>query len=359
MEQFPFLIIVFLVILGKMQGFSALTPVFVQTGEDVVLDVNGADCSEDGAIINWKFNQSDILVRLTCNNGKKPTVLKLEYKERTEIIEETSLKLKNCQKSFSGVYSAIRSLKKEEVVAEYNVTVEDPVSPVHLNVDSVFTTSTFCNLTVTCSTDHSIISSSFTCGNKSCKQDDEQQTEVTKQENLLQIYLSNESVICNHSNHVSWTNSTEKIELICLRNNKYVYQPGPETWVTILVIVAACFVASLVAFFVRKKKRCRAEAPKNHESAALQAPGPDDASSDPCKSIYSVVQPHQQTTAPRTGANNLPESVYAQVEKPGRSKNPPTPKAPGDQPSGPEDAPSDPSKSIYSVVQLHQQTTAP
>ncbi|RVE61169.1 hypothetical protein OJAV_G00168120 [Oryzias javanicus] len=253
MERFT---VTWTVFIFLFQGFSALTPVFVQTGEDVVLDVNGADCSEDGAIINWKFNQSDILVRLTCNNGKNPTVHKYEYKERTEIIEETSLKLKNCQKSFSGVYSATRFSRKEDIVAEYNVRVEDPVSPVHLNVDLVFNTSTFCSLTVTCSTDHSIISSSFTCGNKSCKQDDGQQTEVTKQENLLQIYLSDQSVICNHSNHISWTNSTEKVELICTLNNA-----SPEILshhilirITVVVLLAAVLSAS-VFFYVWKKKR--------------------------------------------------------------------------------------------------------
>ncbi|RVE61168.1 hypothetical protein OJAV_G00168110 [Oryzias javanicus] len=158
------------------------------------------------------------------------------------------------QRTVLLLIGAIRSSGKEEVVAEYNVRVEDPVSPVHLKVDSVFTTSTFCNLTVTCSTDHSI-SSSFTCGNRSCKQDDGQQTEVTKQENLLQIYMSDDLVICNHSNHVSWTNSTKKIELICPLNNA-----SPEIFshhilirITVVVLLAAVLSPS-VFFYVWKKK---------------------------------------------------------------------------------------------------------
>uniref|UniRef100_A0A3B3E1T1 Immunoglobulin subtype domain-containing protein n=1 Tax=Oryzias melastigma TaxID=30732 RepID=A0A3B3E1T1_ORYME len=218
-----------------LECFSALTPVFVQTGEDVVLDVNGADCSEDSVVIVWRFNQNVNLVRLLCHNDTKPTVNRLKYQDRAEITEITSLKLKNCQKSFSGVYSVIRSFDKDEVVAEYNVTVE--VSPVLLNVDSVFNSSNFCNLTVTCRTDHSHISSSFTCGSESCKQDDGQQTNVTKQENLLQVYLSDDSVICNHSNHVSWANSTEKIRLIYNAD-----QTGHGIW----VIIGGCVIALVI-----------------------------------------------------------------------------------------------------------------
>ncbi|XP_036072274.1 uncharacterized protein LOC112151481 isoform X2 [Oryzias melastigma] len=253
MERFTVTWVGFLLLF---QGFSALTPVFVQTGEDVVLDVNGTDCSEDGAAILWRFNQKENLVRLTCWKDRKPTVSKLKYQDRTEITEETSLKLKNCQKSFSGVYSVIRTFTEDEVVAEYNVTVEDPVSPVLLNVDSVFNSSNFCNLTVTCSTDHSHISSSFTCGSESCKQDDGQQTNVTKQENLLQVYLSDDSVICNHSNHVSWANSTEKIRLICLLNDaspEVVSHHHILIRITVVVLSAAVLSAS-VFFYVWKNK---------------------------------------------------------------------------------------------------------
>uniref|UniRef100_A0A3P9J771 Immunoglobulin subtype domain-containing protein n=1 Tax=Oryzias latipes TaxID=8090 RepID=A0A3P9J771_ORYLA len=196
---------------------SALTPVFVQTGNDLVLDANGADCSEDGVPIVWKLNEKDNLVILTCRKDGEPIVKKFKYENVTEITEKTSLKLKNCQKSFSGVYSAIRISDETEVVAKYNVTVE--VSPAHLKVDSVLNSSDVCNLTVTCSTDHSSVSSSFTCGNQTCKQDNGQQTDTSQQGNVLHIYLSDESVTCNHSNQVSWANSTKKIELICHQND--------------------------------------------------------------------------------------------------------------------------------------------
>uniref|UniRef100_A0A3B3H9A9 Immunoglobulin V-set domain-containing protein n=1 Tax=Oryzias latipes TaxID=8090 RepID=A0A3B3H9A9_ORYLA len=207
---------------------SALTPVFVQTGNDLLLDANGADCSEDGVLIFWRFNEKDNLVRLTCHKDREPTVNKLKYPERTEITEKTSLKLKNCREDFTGVYSAIRISDENEVVAKYNVTVKDPVSPAHLKVDSVFNSSDVCNLTVTCSTDHSSVSSSFTCGKETCKQDNGQQTDTSQQGNVLHVYLSDESVICNHSNQVSWANSTKRIELILeiiMCHNKSIFIP--------------------------------------------------------------------------------------------------------------------------------------
>uniref|UniRef100_A0A8C7ZQ98 Uncharacterized protein n=1 Tax=Oryzias sinensis TaxID=183150 RepID=A0A8C7ZQ98_9TELE len=176
----------------------------VQTGNDLVLDANGADCSEDNVFIYWKFKEKINLVRLTCHKGREPTVNKLKYQDRTEITEKTSLKLKNCLRSFSGVYSAERMSGEDEVVfvglCWTVISSSDPVSPAHLKVDSVLNSSDVCNLTVTCSTDHS------------------SQTNTSQQGNLLHVYLSDESVICNHSNQVSWANSTKKIKHFCPLN---------------------------------------------------------------------------------------------------------------------------------------------
>uniref|UniRef100_A0A3P9LWC5 Ig-like domain-containing protein n=1 Tax=Oryzias latipes TaxID=8090 RepID=A0A3P9LWC5_ORYLA len=332
MQRLPLSLGVFILLF---KGVSALTPVFVQTGNDLLLDANGADCSEDSVLIFWRFNEKDNLVRLMCHKGREPTVNKFKYPERTEITEKTSLKLKNCQidPSFSGVYSAIRSLGEEEVVAKYNVTVRDPVSPAHLKVDSVFNSSDVCNLTVTCSTDHSSVSSSFTCGKETCKQDNGQQTDTSQQGNLLQIHVSNESVICNHSNQVSWANSTKRIEFICHQNDGNT-NPGPLNIRVIIPVpvIVIIVVGAIVVLFVWRKRQhnhvlkipcCCPEHRVNPESATLQAPadqppGPE-TPSDTVMSVYSVVQPHTQTVSPRTETRNAPESIYAQVEKPGRT----------------------------------------
>ncbi|XP_023821072.1 uncharacterized protein LOC111949075 isoform X2 [Oryzias latipes] len=323
MQRLPLSLGVFILLF---KGVSALTPVFVQTGNDLLLDADGADCSEDGVPIFWRFNEKDNLVRLTCHKDREPTVNKLKYPERTEITEKTSLKLKNCREDFTGVYSAIRISAEEEVVAKYNVTVEDPVSPAHLKVDSVFNSSDVCNLTVTCSTDHSSVSSSFTCGKETCKQDNGQQTDTSQQGNVLHVYLSDESVICNHSNQVSWANSTKRIELICLLNYGKTYHPLFWIWILIVSIIVIVAVVGGVAIglSVRRKRYMKpitvgllteSDAP---QASAGQPPGPE-TPSDTVMSVYSVVQPHTQTVSPQTETRNAPESIYAQVEKPART----------------------------------------
>ncbi|KAL3988869.1 hypothetical protein ACER0C_013187 [Sarotherodon galilaeus] len=99
-------------------------------------------------------------------------------------------------------------------LTEYNITVQDPVSPVDLTVNSVSSSSDSCNLTVTCSTKHAHISSIFTCDTTTCYQEGGEQSEVTTSGASLHVYLSNLSVICDHSNQVSWTRDMKNIEHI-------------------------------------------------------------------------------------------------------------------------------------------------
>lgn len=40
---------------------------------------------------------------------------------------------------------------------------------------------------------------------------------ITKDDAFLLVYLSNESIICNHSNQVSWLQDMRKIEHFCQR----------------------------------------------------------------------------------------------------------------------------------------------
>lgn len=89
------------------------------------------------------------------------------------------------------------------------------MSPVDLTVNSVSSSSDSCNLTVTCSTKHAHISSIFTCDTTTCYQEGGEQSEVTTSGASLHVYLSNLSVICDHSNQVSWTRDIKNIEHIC------------------------------------------------------------------------------------------------------------------------------------------------
>eukprot|EP00064_Thunnus_orientalis_P004887 superscaffoldBa00000463_g4900 len=93
--------------------------------------------------------------------------------------------------------------------------VADPVSPVQLSVNSSSIRTESCNLTVSCSTEHSHISSTFRCDTQTCYQEGGEQSEVTSSGSSLHVYLLNDSIICNHSNQVSWTKDLREIQPLC------------------------------------------------------------------------------------------------------------------------------------------------
>ncbi|XP_045907267.1 uncharacterized protein LOC123972083 isoform X1 [Micropterus dolomieu] len=249
MGAFSFLCAIFLVNSCQMQGSSAVTPVFVQKGKDVLLNIMTADVPENLFILSWRFNQKDVLV--TFFPDKEPTVSN-NYTGRIETdVKKYSLKLKNLQEADNGVYTArVTGSEEERILAEYNVTVQGPVSPVELSVDSsVSSSSDSCNLTVTCRTQDSHISSTFTCDTQTCSPEGGERSEVTTSAASLHVYLLNDSIICNHSNQVSWTEDIKKAKHFCPQHadpdkqDKNVIVPVlvAFTIVLIAVVAAVCY----------------------------------------------------------------------------------------------------------------------
>ncbi|XP_028282598.1 uncharacterized protein LOC114449283 [Parambassis ranga] len=235
-------VMVALLICTEAPGSSAVTPVFVQTGQDVFLDVNEADVPEGFFYFLWRFNGKNYLLSVSPNS--KPNILG-DYTGRIELSEKKySVTLKNLQNTDSGVYTAQVTANVDKTLAEYKVTVQDPVSPVGLTVDSVSPSSDSCNLTVTCSSVDSHISSTFTCDDTTCSQEGGERSEVTKSGASLQVYhLSNASIICNHSNQVSWTQDMTK--------NIWVFCPlrcvaGAESHTSVCVVKTVVFSVGLV-----------------------------------------------------------------------------------------------------------------
>ncbi|XP_035860908.1 uncharacterized protein LOC118495806 [Sander lucioperca] len=103
------------------QESSAVTPVFVQKGEDVVLNVTIADVPEEDTV-TWKFNKTVNLVRFLP--GKEPKVSD-DYSGRIELLEKYSVKLKNLQEADSGVYIAVVSGDREKQITGYKITVQE------------------------------------------------------------------------------------------------------------------------------------------------------------------------------------------------------------------------------------------
>ncbi|KAI3374244.1 hypothetical protein L3Q82_006094 [Scortum barcoo] len=196
---------------------SAVTPLFVLKGQDVLLNVTKADALQrDFDVFLWKHNEKDVIVRLYPN--KKPK-LSGNYTERIEISQKNySVKLKNLQESDSGVYTARVVGVTEERIAEHRITVQDPVSPVQLTVDSVSNSSDSCNLDVTCSTLDYHISSTFRCDAQNCSQEGGERSEVTAFGASLHVYLKSDSIICDNSNKVSLTKNMTDIRHFCPRH---------------------------------------------------------------------------------------------------------------------------------------------
>ncbi|XP_071348234.1 SLAM family member 9-like [Trachinotus anak] len=211
-----FFVIVGLLVCIEAPGSSAVTPVFVQKGNDLLLEIMEADVPEDFSLLSWTFNGKDFLI--TFSPGREPRVSNL-YSGRVEAsVKNFSVKLKNLQESDSGVYTARVTGDQEQILSEYKVTVQDPVSPVELTVDSVSSSSDSCNLTVTCSTQdshHININSTFTCDTKTCSQEGGERSKVTSSGASLRVYLVNDSIICNHSNQVSWEKDNKMTERFC------------------------------------------------------------------------------------------------------------------------------------------------
>ncbi|XP_070830110.1 natural killer cell receptor 2B4-like [Chaetodon trifascialis] len=199
-------------------GSRAVTSVFVQKGKDVLLNVKADDDLQKDVVVSWISNADMVIVRSLPQS--EPTISH-HYTGRIEFsVKNYSLKLKNLQDGDSGVYT-VRMTGEREVTVKYNVSVQDPVSPVDLTVDSVSKSSDSCNLTVACRTldSDSVISSTFRCDTKSCSEEGGERSEVMTSGASLHVYLVNDSIICNHRNQVSWTEDIEMIEHYCPRSS--------------------------------------------------------------------------------------------------------------------------------------------
>uniref|UniRef100_A0A671VDV5 Immunoglobulin V-set domain-containing protein n=1 Tax=Sparus aurata TaxID=8175 RepID=A0A671VDV5_SPAAU len=242
---------------------SAVTPVFVQKGDDVMLNLKEADDLEN-SFVSWNFNNKSInkdLILVRWLPRTEPEVSP-GYKGRIEFtVTRCCVKLKNLQETDSGVYTARVIGAVDEQTTQYNVTVQ--VSPVNLTVDSVSSSSDSCNLTVTCSTQDSHISSTFTCDTKTCSQEGGERSEVTTFAASLRVYLVNDSITCNHSNQVSWTEDIERAKKLCWLDvvsfSKLVLfiftDPKPVIIVVALVFIAIFLLLIIVAAVVCLRKR--------------------------------------------------------------------------------------------------------
>ncbi|XP_043989640.1 uncharacterized protein LOC122840913 [Gambusia affinis] len=229
----------FLIYTLQIQGSSAVTDVFVKTGDDLILNLT-AEIPSDAIIWSWKFTNEAIV---TFINGSKSTVQKSHIGRVDVLDEKSNVKLKNLQKSDSGIYTATVVVPTAKTLTQYNVTVQDPVSPADLTFTCAFISSSSYNLTETCRADDSSISTTLRCENEICNQEGGERRSVTKSSSSLHIYKLKESIVCNHSNQVSKIESIENIETHCIELAK-------KRNITIINITRIILAAILVVVFI-------------------------------------------------------------------------------------------------------------
>ncbi|XP_028449317.1 uncharacterized protein LOC114565457 [Perca flavescens] len=311
---------------SEAQEPSAVTPVFVKKGEYVLLNVTLADDPKDNAVF-WRFNQKVNLVRFLA--GTETKVFD-DYSVRIELLENYSVKLKNLQEADSGVYTAVVSGGIEKPITGYKVTVQDPVSPVKLSVDSVSNRSDWCNLTVSCRAQESHINSTFRCDTHNCSQEGGVRQQVTPSAADLHVYLSNGSIFCNHSNQVSWKKDMKTIENVCRHAAKHstnAISVGAGIGISLFLL---CVAAPAAAFrYHQKRGQYKRESMENTVYGVIRV-GPTALPQSPAveviglspTSTYCLVGPHTGSVdSNTTRGTTLPESLYAQVDKPARSLN--------------------------------------
>ncbi|XP_047197910.1 uncharacterized protein LOC118118181 isoform X3 [Hippoglossus stenolepis] len=243
------------------RGSDTVTPVFVQKGKDLLLNVTAPVKIVKRSDFRWRFNDSNIF-RLFDDNETNTIG---PYHGRIEIfLQNHSLLLKNVQQADSGRYTAGVFGVNNTYVGKYSVTVQDPVSPVNGTVDFLSSSSDSCNLTVTCSTqDSHRINSTFRCDTNTCSQEEGgERSKVTTSGTSLRVYLSKGfSVICNHSNQVSLDEHITMIRDFCFSNP--APKPRSDIIITIVSVIVAVIVVLVIIYkaaaFVRHRKNGKHE----------------------------------------------------------------------------------------------------
>uniref|UniRef100_A0A671R6J9 Immunoglobulin V-set domain-containing protein n=1 Tax=Sinocyclocheilus anshuiensis TaxID=1608454 RepID=A0A671R6J9_9TELE len=200
--------LIFLIIPISEKNLIAEISVFVQTGASVQLDIQTQQLPEFD-LLSWMNDKLESIVRY--NSDSKIVKLHNPYKDRVDFNDTTfSLTLKNMQKTDSGLYTArISGLINKDFVA-YRISVIDAVAAPALTVNSNCSDS--CTVNFTCRAHELTIYSSYQ--NNSCSPE-----EVTLQQNYtLILFCSEETIICNHSNPVSWKENRSNITQLCVNN---------------------------------------------------------------------------------------------------------------------------------------------
>ncbi|KAI4877591.1 hypothetical protein NFI96_020647, partial [Prochilodus magdalenae] len=225
------------------ETLTVSSDVFGLVGDSIQLDIQGPVPEFDQLF--WKFKEKYVV-----KYYNEPTLLKpcAGYMDRVEFNNRTySLTLKNLQKNDSGLYEAGASYAKNTVVAKHSLTVLDAVDAPVLTPALDELSNDTCNINLTCKGHDLSISSS--CSNETCEE-----KEVASPGGItLSLSINGSSIICNHSNPVSWKEAvleTVELERLCADGGG----TSPLLYWLLLgggAIVIIIIIITLIAVFIR------------------------------------------------------------------------------------------------------------
>ncbi|XP_056109451.1 natural killer cell receptor 2B4 [Rhinichthys klamathensis goyatoka] len=243
-----FRLLLFISLLTDNTGFSADIYVFVQTGDSVQLDIQTQKLPEFD-ILSWRDDKSESIVRYI--NESKTVKLHSSYKDRVYFNDESfSLTLKNTQKTDSGLYTAKTTGLLNKDIAAYRVSVIDEVEAPVLTVNSNWSSPDPCSFT--CKGTNIIISSIY--NSSSCSPE-----EVTSDNYTLNLNCSDDHIMCNHSNPVSWKTDRKKANELCTVNHETPQaiqnSPYPTWFILLICLLTTCLLASVIGWCLYKRKK--------------------------------------------------------------------------------------------------------
>nr|XP_057937328.1 uncharacterized protein LOC131135466 isoform X2 [Doryrhamphus excisus] len=287
---------------------------YVQQGKDQLFKVKDDVTLTD--IFVWKFNKNDTIIRLIDN---QPPKIYSCYETRFSLVRHFSLLINNVQASDTGVYTALLLGSPDQTLAEYHLQVQAAVSPVKLVVASVSTSDDLCNITATCATDNGRVNSTFRCDRDNCSEVEMRHSGATTLDLYLQAFFPNVSIVCNHSNKVSWTMDAKEVRDICVGESDKS-SIANWIWIPVLAGLGLGFLSFLLykwMTFRSQVKESRNRARNQHADrlesnhAILNACHVNDAAN--LSSTYALVEFH---TAPQEHPMTdriSPETMYAKV----------------------------------------------
>ncbi|XP_051557680.1 macrophage mannose receptor 1-like [Myxocyprinus asiaticus] len=180
--------------------------VFVLTGGSVTLNIQIGNLPQFDTLV-WMNNTLESFVTFITKTSKTMTCT--SYKDRV-IFNQTSfsITLKNMQKTDSGVYRAHIFGHINTNVAEYKVSVIDAVEAPVLNIFSNWSSDSSI-VKVTCRSHDLSLSTSYK--NNRCCQEEIKSFGIS----TLILNFTEDSIICNHSNPVSWRQERKEIKQLC------------------------------------------------------------------------------------------------------------------------------------------------